>query len=117
MTASEREHFRQKLLASRAELLAEIAALTDVTHSEADRDGDQADHASAETDRDIVDINRTRIEGLLSEVDHALVRIASGGYGICVDTGEPIELNRLEAQPTATLSLAAQQRRERLLSE
>lgn len=115
MTGSELEHFRQKLLTNRAELLAEAAALPDAHPSDADRDGDQIDHASAETDRDIVDINRSRIERLLSEVDHALARIASGGYGICVETGEPIEKHRLEAQPTATLSLAAQQRRERQL--
>jgi DnaK suppressor protein len=112
MTGSELEHFRQKLLTNRAELLAEAAVLPDAHRSGADRDGDQSDHASAETDRDIIDINRRRIDGLLGEVDHALARIASGGYGICVDTGKPIEMNRLEALPTATLSLVGQQRRE-----
>ena len=30
------------------------------------------------------------------------------------DTGEPIGLNRLEARPVATLSLAAQERHERM---
>ena len=115
MTPAKLEHFRQKLLASRAAFLAELAALGDAIPSEADRDGDQTDHASAETDRDIADINRSRIERMLDEVDHALVRVANGGYGICVDTGEPIEMNRLEAQPTATLSRAAQQLREQRL--
>lgn len=113
MPPEKHEHFRQKLLAQRMELHAEMAALTRTTPTDADRDGDQADHASAETDRDIVDINRTRVEQMLQDVDHALARIASGSYGICSDTGEPIELNRLEAMPTATLSLAAQQHRER----
>lgn len=115
MTPAKLDHFRQLLLTSRSDLMAELAVLTGIAPGEADRDGDQTDHASAETDRDITDINRTRVEGLLDDVDHALVRIAAGGYGICLDTGAPIELNRLEAQPTATLSLAAQKQRERLL--
>ena len=113
MTPARLEHFRQLLLASRADLVAEIAALNETTPGEADRDGDQTDHASAETERDMVDINRARVERLLSDVEHALVRIARGTFGICLDTGEPIELNRLEAEPTATLSLAAQRQRER----
>ena len=115
MTPKKREHFRQKLLAQRIELHAELAALTRATPTEPDRDGDQTDHASAETDRDIVDINRSRVEQMVQEVDHALERIASESYGICTDTGEQIELERLEAIPTATLSLAAQQHRERTI--
>ncbi|MEM6539256.1 MAG: TraR/DksA C4-type zinc finger protein, partial [Pseudomonadota bacterium] len=34
-------------------------------------------------------------------------------YGYCEDTGEPINLRRLEARPIATLSLEAQERHER----
>jgi RNA polymerase-binding transcription factor DksA len=34
-------------------------------------------------------------------------------YGFCQDTGEPIALRRLEARPTATLSVEAQERHER----
>lgn len=113
MNAEKLAHFKQKLLDMRSGLLREMAAIDAATPGEAERDGDQADHASAETDRDIVEINRARVQRMLDDVDHALLRIASGGYGICVDTGEPIELKRLEAQPTATLSLAAQQQRER----
>ncbi len=40
------------------------------------------------------------------------VRIDSGEYGWCDETGEPIGLRRLLARPTATLSLEAQERRE-----
>ena len=113
MKAEKLAHFKQKLEEMRKDLMNEMAAIDAVAPGEAERDGDQADHASAETDRDIVEINRARVQRMLDEVGQALVRIASGGYGICVDTGEPIELNRLEALPTATLSLAAQQQRER----
>ena len=43
----------------------------------------------------------------------ALARIGNGTYGICEDTGRPIGLKRLEAQPTATLSVEALEKRER----
>ena len=39
--------------------------------------------------------------------------IEDGTYGYCEDTGEPIGLGRLEARPTATLSVEAQERHER----
>ena len=37
-----------------------------------------------------------------------------GSYGFCEETGEPIGIPRLLARPTATLSLEAQERRERV---
>jgi DnaK suppressor protein len=43
-----------------------------------------------------------------------LERVASGEYGWCEETGEPIGVGRLLARPTATLSLEAQQRREKV---
>ena len=42
-----------------------------------------------------------------------LVRIEDGSYGYCLETGEPIGVKRLEARPVATLSVEAQERRER----
>ena len=35
-------------------------------------------------------------------------------YGFCEESDEPIGLRRLEARPTATLSLEAQERHERM---
>jgi DnaK suppressor protein len=105
------EYFRQKLLTSRAALLRELGAIPVVEESV--RDGDQADQASAEVDREFEVINRERTRMLLGRVDQALARIESGTYGFCEQTGEPIGLKRLEAQPTATLSIEAQERQER----
>jgi DnaK suppressor protein len=45
-------------------------------------------------------------------VQQALVKIDSGDYGWCEETGDPIGVARLLARPTANLSLEAQQRRE-----
>ena len=42
-----------------------------------------------------------------------LKRIEDGSYGYCLETGEEIGIKRLEARPVATLSIEAQERRER----
>ena len=113
MTPDQLRHFQQKLQTSRADLLRELEASAAIGQPEDTRDGDQTDQASAETDRDLAALNRERIRVLLAQVDAALARIEDGTYGICEDTGEPIGLKRLEAQPTATLSVEALEKRER----
>ena len=40
------------------------------------------------------------------------MRIETGEYGYCDETGDAIGLKRLLARPTANLSIEAQQRRE-----
>ena len=47
------------------------------------------------------------------KIDEALGRIEDGSYGYCLETGEQIGIKRLEARPVATLSIEAQERRER----
>ncbi len=46
-------------------------------------------------------------------LETALNRIDSGDYGYCEETGDEIGLPRLKANPTARLSLDAQERLER----
>jgi DnaK suppressor protein len=57
--------------------------------------------------------NRERIQMLLRQTERAIARLENGIYGYCEVTGEPIALKRLIAQPTTSLSLAAQEARER----
>ena len=38
---------------------------------------------------------------LLPKIDKALLRIKAGDYGYCLETGEPIGLERLISRPTA----------------
>ena len=49
----------------------------------------------------------------LSEIDHALEKIANGSYGFCEESGEPIHPMRLEAVPTARYTMQIQERMER----
>ncbi len=74
---------------------------------------DIVDRASSESDKALELRTRDRQRKLISKIDAALRRIDEGTYGYCDETGEPISLRRLEARPTATLSLEAQERHER----
>ncbi len=48
----------------------------------------------------------------LADVEATLERIRKGSYGACVDCGEPIGRERLEANPAAECCIACQARRE-----
>lgn len=107
------EHFRQKLLAWREELVIEaqktLNGLRDETHQEI---GDDADRATRESEHALELRTRDRYRKLLPKIAAALQRIDNGTYGYCEETGEPIGIARLEARPIATLSVEAQERRE-----
>ena len=70
-----------------------------------ERRGDQADQVNRLQDeiRYTEQIQRNNL--LLQKVMMALARMESGEYGICEQTGEPIELNRLKSIPWTTLSI------------
>lgn len=52
------------------------------------------------------------LENRLAEVNHALERVETGGYGICKECGEPIPEERLRANPAAEYDIAHQPREE-----
>ena len=107
------EYFRRKLIIWKQELLDQSAeTLGNLTESGRNVP-DLADRASEETDRALELRTRDRQRKLISKIDDALRRIEDGSYGYCEETGEPISLARLDARPTATLSLEAQERHER----
>lgn len=108
------EYFRQKLLRWRAELLAESTETLQHLKEESLAEPDLTDRASLETERAIELRTRDRERKLISKIDAALLRIEDGSYGYCEETDEPIGIRRLEARPTATLSLEAQERHERM---
>lgn len=49
---------------------------------------------------------------LLSEVEMALYKIQCGEYGYCEISGEPISIQRLQANPTSRTSIEEQERLE-----
>jgi DnaK suppressor protein len=113
MNERQREYFKQKLLNWREELLRESRETLTHLQSETENHPDLVDRASSEADRSLELRTRDRQRKLISKIDDALRRIEDGSYGYCEETGEPIGIGRLDARPTATLSLEAQERHER----
>ncbi len=74
---------------------------------------DLYDVASAQTEIHVELEGMKRNRGQIVLIDKALARINDGTYGYCEMTGERIGLKRLEIQPTATLSVEAQEMVER----
>ena len=113
MNDRQKEYFRQKLLHWKDDILRESRETMQHLQDENQNHPDLADRASSETDRAIELRARDRQRKLISKIDAALLRIDSGTYGYCEETGEPISLKRLDARPIATLSIEAQERHER----
>lgn len=113
MNERQLEYFKQKLQAWKEDILRESRETLVHLQSETENHPDLADRATSETDRSLELRTRDRQRKLISKIDEALRRIADGSYGYCEDTGEPIGVARLDARPTATLSLEAQERHER----
>ena len=113
MNERQRDYFRRKLLAWKNDLLKEANATLQLLQDDNQNQPDFMDRASSETDRAIELRARDRTRKLIVKIDAALRRIEDGTYGYCEETGEPISIKRLDARPIATLSIEAQERRER----
>ena len=105
--------FKDMLLKMQAEILSNAGETTEHLR-ENEVVPDPADRATIEEEHALELRTRDRERKLLKKVAQALERVASGEYGWCEETGEPIGVGRLLARPTATLSLEAQQRREKI---
>tara|TARA_A200000113_G_scaffold133233_1_gene119858 strand:- start:749 stop:1153 length:405 start_codon:yes stop_codon:yes gene_type:complete len=62
---------------------------------------DEVDRAQHEIDSMLFLRIVERESKLLPKIDKAIIRIKAGDYGFCLETGEPIGLERLISRPTA----------------
>ena len=113
MSERQLDYFKKKLIAWKDDILRESRGTVVHLQAETENHPDLVDRASSESDRALELRTRDRQRKLISKIDDALRRIEDGSYGYCEETGEPITLARLDARPTATLSLEAQERHER----
>lgn len=75
--------------------------------------GDDGDLANASEEQDVAVIRRESLLQLLSEIEYALERLGDGTYGVCEETGDLIESERLAAIPWTRLSLEGAITREK----
>jgi DnaK suppressor protein len=113
MSKEQLEHFRTILASWKRDLMQEVDRTVLHMKDEAANFPDPNDRATQESEFSLELRTRDRERKLIRKIDEALARIEDGSYGYCLETGEPIGVKRLEARPVATLSVEAQERRER----
>ncbi len=104
---------KKRLVIAKTDILNRVKDTRRDLHFE-DKGGDEADQtvrllAEAET----LSLH-DRMRGQLLEIEMALSRIQSGSYGICEETEEKIEPERLKAIPWTRLSIEGAEIRESL---
>jgi DnaK suppressor protein len=77
--------------------------------------GDEVDQTVAQLAENHFLISQERMYAQLLEIDQALARIENGTYGICEETEEPIEIDRLFAVPWTRLSIEGAEIQEAML--
>jgi len=117
-TAAELAEVQAELGAERERLRSELNLaeheLHDLMRDAGDGAGnDQADVGSTTFERDHEMSLANNARGMLAQVEHALLRIDDGSFGVCESCGEPIGKMRVMAFPRATLCLSCKQREER----
>ena len=104
---------RELLATERARIERSLAGLgyeDDAEPTDQDHPGDLAsDTYEASFDEGLREDLRAQLEA----VDRAEARLAAGTYGLSVASGKPIPDERLEAVPTAELTLDEERARER----
>ena len=112
--------FRSTLESERARLLHAVQAvhhdgsLLDETGDLAIGSGDHLADSASETFLRELDGGLEENAGhLLNEIEAALARIDDGTYGLCTRCGRPIDPERLEAVPYATLCIEDKRAQER----
>ena len=113
MNEAQLAFFKKKLLDIRDQILRN-ADDTGEHLRENEITTDPSDRATLEEEYTLELRTRDRERKLLKKVEKSIRMIDDGSYGYCEETGEPIGIPRLLARPTATLSLEAQERRERV---
>jgi len=106
-------YFKLLLTKWKNDLMEEVDKTVGHMKDEASNFPDPTDRATQESEFGLELRTRDRERKLLKKINSALIRIDEGDYGYCDETGEEIGLKRLQARPVATLSLEAQERREK----
>lgn len=87
------------------ELLSEMNAAGRADRTAANQDGDMFDSAQPLTEEGTDESVRTQLEQRLAAIGRAEERVAAGTYGHSIKSGKPISDERLEADPTAELTV------------
>lgn len=107
------EQCKQKLIEVKSEILNRVReSRQDLYNAEDNKGGDEGDQTMrALAESEFLSMHE-RLRNQLMEIESALARIEQGIYGICEETEEPIEPERLLAIPWTRLSIEGAEIRE-----
>lgn len=103
-------HYREKLEAEKKRLIEELSSISERKPGSPHEWEARPEDASSDTRDDVAEkfeelaerrASEHNLETRLNEVETALAKIDAGTYGFCEISGEPIEADRLEANPAA----------------
>lgn len=102
---------RQKLIQMRADILNRVR-MAKLEFESLDKGGDEADLSMAVLAEQDFMASQMRLKEQLIEIELALSRIEKGTFGICEETEEYIEVERLKALPWTRVSIEGAEIRE-----
>jgi DnaK suppressor protein len=102
---------RQKLVTAKAELLNRVKESRSDLYND-DKGGDEADQTVRVLAEAEFLSTHERLRNQLIEIESALARIENGSFGVCEETEELIEPERLKAIPWTRLSIEGAEIRE-----
>lgn len=106
------ERAKQLLAAERERIERDIAASERGGPEESDQRQEPGDYDSEALYQDELDAGLVAdLKNRLAAVERAEERLAAGTYGLSVQSSEPIPDERLEAHPTAELTIEEAERR------
>lgn len=109
------EKCRKKLIEAKSDILNRVReSRNDLYNNEDSKGGDEGDQTSRALQESEFLSMHERLRKNLLEIEHALGRIEAGTFGVCEETEEPIEADRLLAIPWTRLSIEGAEIRESL---
>jgi RNA polymerase-binding protein DksA len=107
-TAKQLKEQLSRLLELRERVTGEISSINRDSLSQTERDPSLSDQGTDTFDREFALNQLSNEQDVLFEIDEAIRRLENGAYGICEMSGEPINIERLEALPYVRYSIQAQ---------
>jgi len=102
------------LLNAKEDILNRVQSTKENLNTAVEKGGDEGDQTvRALAESEMLGMH-DRLRKQLLEVEYALVRIDAGSFGLCEETEEPIEPERLRAIPWTRLSIEGAEIRESL---
>jgi len=113
MNPVQKDFFRRLIRYERQDVINHIEQMKQQLQDNPET-GDEGDIALREEHLRLIFRQIDRESRLLPKYDAALMRLETGEYGFCRDTGEAIGLQRLLLRPTAELSIEAKTKEEKV---